>query len=99
MCLPRLLAIGLILSHSLVSAFYLPGAAPKDYRQGEDVEVDVNVLKPGLGYEAENLRSLLNYDYYDERFDFCKPESGVRSMRSSLGAILFGDRIFNGPIK
>ncbi|KAG8816109.1 hypothetical protein FRC17_000460, partial [Serendipita sp. 399] len=115
MCLPRLLVFGIALSHSLVSAFYLPGAAPRDYRQDEDVEVDVNVLKPGLGYETENLVGKLSLsdfqldDYYDERFDFCKPASGVRgaddamtwtqSMRSSLGAILFGDRIFNGPIK
>ena len=38
-----------------VSAFYLPGAAPRDYKYEEDVELDVNVLKPGLGYESENL--------------------------------------------
>ncbi|PVG01267.1 hypothetical protein CPB86DRAFT_805430 [Serendipita vermifera] len=74
----------MLLRH-LLTPFYLPGAAPKNYRQGEDVELDVNVLKPD--------------DYYDPRFEFCQPADGVHSMRSSLGAILFGDRIFNGPIK
>jgi transmembrane 9 superfamily protein 2/4 len=59
--LTRLLPVaGSILS---VSAFYLPGAAPKNYKQGEDVELDVNVLKPGLGYEKENLVSLSWYSY------------------------------------
>jgi len=54
MLLPRLVSLLVALS-STVSAFYLPGAAPRDYRDAEDVELDVNVLKPGLGYETENL--------------------------------------------
>jgi len=54
MPLPRLVSLLLALS-STVSAFYLPGAAPRDYTEGEDVELDVNVLKPGLGYETENV--------------------------------------------
>jgi hypothetical protein len=54
MLLPRLVSLLVALS-STVSAFYLPGTAPRDYRDAEDVELDVNVLKPGLGYETENL--------------------------------------------
>lgn len=59
MLLPRLLSLTLALASS-ASAFYLPGAAPKDYKDGEDVELDVNVLKPGLGYETENLVRLFS---------------------------------------
>jgi hypothetical protein len=51
--LPVALLFPLIVNQ--VSAFYLPGAAPRDYKHEEDVELDVNVLKPGLGYESENL--------------------------------------------
>jgi hypothetical protein len=51
--LPVVLLLPLIATQA--SAFYLPGAAPRDYEDGEDVELDVNVLKPGLGYESENL--------------------------------------------
>jgi hypothetical protein len=50
----RLLLLALPLH---AAGFYLPGAAPKDYEQGEIVEVDVNVLKPGLGYDQEQLVS------------------------------------------
>lgn len=56
MLLPRLILPPLVLFTS-VSAFYLPGAAPHDYKDGEEVELDVNVLKPGLGYETENIVS------------------------------------------
>ena len=30
-------------------AFYLPGTAPKDYREGEPVELLVNALTPMVG--------------------------------------------------
>ena len=57
--LPLRAALLLPLIATQAAAFYLPGAAPKDYKHGEDVELDVNVLKPGLGYETENLVSRL----------------------------------------
>lgn len=55
---PKIIRRLLLLALPLHAAgFYLPGAAPKDYGQGEIVEVDVNVLKPGLGYDQERLVS------------------------------------------
>lgn len=60
--LKRLLLLALPLH---VTGFYLPGAAPKDYKQGEAVEVDVNVLKPGLGYDQEHLVSSNHVNFDD----------------------------------
>jgi len=79
-------------------AFYLPGAAPHDYHQGEQVNLFVNALTPMLaGTEHAKLKSLINYDHYNPRFHFCEPEGGPRSEPESLGSILFGDRIFSSP--
>jgi transmembrane 9 superfamily protein 2/4 len=80
------------------NAFYLPGAAPKDYTRGESVNLFVNALTPMLsGHDDSKLKSLINYDYYNPKFHFCQPEGGPRSEPESLGSILFGDRIFNSP--
>lgn len=47
------LAANLFLS---VDAFYLPGAAPHDYRQGEPVYLYVNALTPMLaGYDNAKI--------------------------------------------
>ncbi|KAI0045275.1 Nonaspanin TM9SF [Auriscalpium vulgare] len=79
-------------------AFYLPGAAPHDYKAGEEVDLFVNALTPMLaGTENAKLKSLINYDYYDPAFHFCPPEGGPQKQPESLGSILFGDRIFNSP--
>ncbi|KZT72084.1 hypothetical protein DAEQUDRAFT_809354 [Daedalea quercina L-15889] len=79
-------------------AFYLPGAAPHDYAEGEVVDLYVNALTPMLaGHDNAKLKSLINYDYYDPRFHFCEPEGGPHKEPESLGSILFGDRIFNSP--
>lgn len=45
------LAFTLVLASALplASAFYLPGAAPTNYRKGEQVQVLVNALTPMLG--------------------------------------------------
>ncbi|CCM01117.1 uncharacterized protein FIBRA_03165 [Fibroporia radiculosa] len=89
---------GVISLLSTAQAFYLPGAAPHDYTEGEVVELYVNALTPMLGgYDNAKLKSLINYDYYDPRFHFCTPEGGPRKEPESLGSILFGDRIFNSP--
>ncbi|KZP34674.1 hypothetical protein FIBSPDRAFT_1035660 [Athelia psychrophila] len=79
-------------------AFYLPGAAPKDYQRGESVNLFVNALTPMLsGHEDSKLKSLVNYDYYNPKFRFCEPKGGPKAQAESLGSILFGDRIFNSP--
>ncbi|KAH9929506.1 endosomal P24A protein [Epithele typhae] len=78
--------------------FYLPGAAPHDYLKDEKVNIFVNALTPMIaGDDHAKLKSLINYDYYNEGFNFCKPEGGPKKEPESLGSILFGDRIFNSP--
>ncbi|KAH7914111.1 hypothetical protein BJ138DRAFT_1144427 [Hygrophoropsis aurantiaca] len=90
------LAILLVLS--TVDAFYLPGAAPHSYENGDQVNLFVNALTPMLsGKNDPKLKSLINYDYYNPRFHFCEPTEGIQSQPESLGSILFGDRIFNSP--
>ena len=67
------------------------GVAPRDYIPGDDVPIYVNALSSD--------RSLVNYDYYYPSFKFCKPDGGPVSQRESLGAILFGDRLFTSAFK
>ncbi|KAI0355555.1 Nonaspanin [Trametes cingulata] len=83
---------------STAHAFYLPGAAPHDYHDGEPVDLYVNALTPMMsGDDKAKLKSLINYDYYNPAFHFCQPEGGPKKQPESLGSILFGDRIFNSP--
>ncbi|WOO77645.1 Transmembrane 9 superfamily member 1 [Vanrija pseudolonga] len=90
------LAVVLAASSTLspVSAFYLPGSAPHDYKKGDKVDVFVNSLSPMLN---ATLKSLISLDYYDERFHFCRPEGEPVKQPESLGSILFGDRILSSP--
>ncbi|OCB88484.1 Nonaspanin [Sanghuangporus baumii] len=79
-----------------INAFYLPGTAPRDYQEGERVELYVNALTPIIGStDNAKLKSMINYDYYNPAFHFCEPEEGIKKQPESLGSILFGDRIFN----
>ncbi|KAJ2841374.1 Transmembrane 9 super member 2, partial [Coemansia erecta] len=79
-------------------AFYLPGIAPHDYKIGEKVDLQVNSLTPSLNAENK-LESVLSYNYYDERFHFCRPQGGPKAAHESLGSILFGDRIYNSAFE
>ncbi|KAF7726417.1 hypothetical protein EC973_008751 [Apophysomyces ossiformis] len=88
-----LVLFGLCVQLSL--AFYLPGVAPHDYKEGEVVPLLVNSLSPS----DLHLKSVISYDYYDPRFQFCAPEEGAIKQWESLGSILFGDRIFNSPFE
>ncbi|KAI0000500.1 Nonaspanin TM9SF [Russula vinacea] len=94
----RATLVALVASSVPVHAFYLPGAAPHDYRLSENVDLFVNALTPMLsGSDDAKLRSLINYDYYHPSFHFCEPEGGPHKQPESLGSILFGDRIFDSP--
>ncbi|KAI7889332.1 uncharacterized protein EV154DRAFT_538893 [Mucor mucedo] len=44
-------------------------------------------------------KSVLSYDYYDERFHFCTPDGGPKKQAESLGSVLFGDRIFTSKFQ
>ncbi|KAJ2882952.1 Transmembrane 9 super member 2, partial [Coemansia aciculifera] len=87
------IAGGLLALTQQASAFYLPGIAPHDYKVGDKVDLLVNSLTPSLNAE-DKLESVLSYNYYDERFHFCRPKDGPKAAHESLGSILFGDRIY-----
>ena len=78
---------------STVNAFYLPGVAPTDYALGDPVPLLVNALT------SIDSKSLLAYDYYLPRFHFCIPKEGLEQQLESLGAILYGDRLYNSPFE
>lgn len=89
------LALGALWANTC-SAFYLPGVAPNDYAIDDPVAVNVNSLTQ---MSNQQVKSVISYDYYDERFHFCKPEGGPQTQSESLGSILFGDRIFSSPFE
>ncbi|KAH9908382.1 Nonaspanin [Xylariomycetidae sp. FL2044] len=88
----------LIAFPQLTSAFYLPGVAPTSYKPGANVPLYVNSIKPVAAQDAY-LHSVMSYDYYHDRFKFCKPDGGPRYVSESLGSILFGDRIMTSPFE
>ncbi|CAH7686254.1 hypothetical protein BY996DRAFT_6827124 [Phakopsora pachyrhizi] len=91
------LYIFLLLSQ-LSLAFYLPGAAPRDYNQGDLVPLFVNALTPQLSSTSQ-LKSVISYNYYHPQLHFCQPDGGPQSQRESFGSILFGDRIYSSPFE
>lgn len=87
------------------SAFYLPGVAPTNYKEGDTIPLYVNHLTPSLGHlallknDAKSKAIVYSYDYYYPKFHFCKPEGEPKKQLESLGSIIFGDRIFNSPFE
>lgn len=87
------------------SAFYLPGVAPTNYREGDTIPLYVNHLTPSLGHlaliksDGGSKAFVYSYDYYYPKFHFCKPEGEPKKQLESLGSIIFGDRIFNSPFE
>lgn len=64
----------------LSNAFYLPGVAPTDYKEGQSIPLLVNHLTPAL-HHASSVKGttstyVYSYDYYYPKFHFCKPEGG-----------------------
>lgn len=95
--MPKLLLAGFyaLLFSSIAHALYLPGVAPNDYERDSNVPLFVNSLTP----MSIQQKSLISYDYYDERFHFCQPQGGPKTQPESLGSVLFGDRILTSPFK
>ena len=59
------------------TAFYLPGVAPKDFKQGEHVDIKVNKLT--------STRTQLPYEYY--ALPFCQPttiENVAETVRDAI---------------
>lgn len=65
-----------------VGAFYLPGVAPRNYEEGEPVQLKVVKL--------DSVKTQLDYDYYS--LPFCQP-STITEAAENLGEILSGDMI------
>lgn len=93
------LTIALAALPQLSSAFYLPGVAPTSYRPGDTVPLNVNSVKPVAAQQDALLHSVMAYDYYNEKFHYCQPETGPEYVSVSLGSILFGDRIMTSPFE
>jgi transmembrane 9 superfamily protein 2/4 len=69
-------------------AYYLPGMAPMEYKEGGVVELKVNKLT--------SVKTQLPYGYYS--LPFCKPDKVIESVEN-LGEILNGDMIENSPFE
>ena len=84
MALRRLL---LVVAASLSRGFYLPGVSPKEYKDGDRVEVKVNKLSSSV--------TQLPYNYYT--MPFCKPSGDIINAVENLGEVLHGSVIQNSP--
>ena len=72
---------------ALSSGFYLPGVSPKEYKDGDKVEVKVNKLSSSV--------TQLPYNYYT--MPFCKPNVDIVNAVENLGEVLHGSVIQNSP--
>eukprot|EP00516_Mucochytrium_quahogii_P000084 CAMPEP_0203757504 /NCGR_PEP_ID=MMETSP0098-20131031/10533_1 /ASSEMBLY_ACC=CAM_ASM_000208 /TAXON_ID=96639 /ORGANISM=" , Strain NY0313808BC1" /LENGTH=613 /DNA_ID=CAMNT_0050649721 /DNA_START=140 /DNA_END=1978 /DNA_ORIENTATION=- len=73
----------LVVSHlRLCDGFYLPGVAPKEFKDGEVVPVEVNKLT--------SVKTQLPFEYYS--LPVCKPDK-VNEVAENLGEVLAGDKI------
>ncbi|KAI6241350.1 Transmembrane 9 superfamily member [Aphelenchoides fujianensis] len=76
-----------LLSGSCVG-FYVPGVAPKEFKQGDPIEVKAIKLT--------STRTIVPFEYYS--LPFCKPEHNAIHYKSeNLGEVMRGDRIVNTP--
>jgi len=71
-----------------VHAYYLPGVAPKNFEDGQEVELKVNKLT--------STHTQMPFQYYS--LPFCKPDTIIYKSEN-LGEILRGDRIENSLYK
>lgn len=74
--------LALFLCVCTVTSFYLPGVAPRDYQDGEDIDLKVNKL--------DSVKTQLPYDYYS--LPFCRP-GVIQEAAENLGEVLTGDLI------
>jgi len=69
---------------SVTSGYYLPGVSPKNYENGDDVDLYVSKLT--------STQTQMPYEYY--KLPYCKPKlAGLQ--RENIGEYLSGDRIEN----
>jgi transmembrane 9 superfamily protein 2/4 len=76
----------IIISIFCAYGFNLPGNAPREYQQGENVQLRVSKLS------SEVFQ--VPYEYY--YLNFCPPENGITtSIDENLGQILIGEALSN----
>jgi len=72
---------------AMATSFYLPGVAPREWLDGEDIPVKVNSIK--------SIKTAIPYDYYS--IMHCRPETPhgvkVKAEATNMGEILWGDSI------
>eukprot|EP00808_Paulinella_micropora_P022196 g15997.t1 len=78
-----MLGLFLLQLASLVTGFYLPGVAPRDYADGETLDLKVVNL--------DSVKNQLPYDYYS--LPFCRPADGIDQVAENLGEIIGGESI------
>ncbi|CCH41532.1 putative membrane protein [Wickerhamomyces ciferrii] len=84
---------------STVNAFYIPGIAPTSYKEGDQISLLVNHITPSVFHEGKNKEDFVySFDYYHPKLHFCQPKK-LEKQPESLGAIIFGDRIYNSPFE
>ncbi len=84
-----LLLLALVASPGPAEGFYVPGVAPTDFQNGQEIEV--------RAIKMTSTHTQLPYDYYS--LHFCPPEGKVEYKSQNLGEILRGDRIVNTAYK
>jgi transmembrane 9 superfamily protein 2/4 len=77
------LALVLLVTTQTVSAFYIPGFTPVSYKDGQQVQLDVNKIF------SKNAQ--LPYAYSELDF-VCQPKGPIKRTWLNLGEILRGDR-------
>jgi transmembrane 9 superfamily protein 2/4 len=78
----RLVNVLLLAFLVVTHGFYLPGVAPHDYAEGEQIDIKVNKL--------DSVKTQMPYDYYS--LPFCAPEE-IEELAENLGEVLSGDRM------
>ena len=74
----------LLLFTSQAFAYYLPGIAPRNYAEGESIDLFSNTLRSAV--------TELPYEFYHPKLHFPQPEK-LSKEPEGLGAILKGDRL------
>ncbi|XP_013404987.1 transmembrane 9 superfamily member 4 isoform X2 [Lingula anatina] len=72
-----------------VKGFYVPGVAPVEFADKQDVEVKA--------VKMTSVKTQLPYEYFS--LPFCAPSEGVEYKAENLGEIFRGDRITNTAFK
>jgi transmembrane 9 superfamily protein 2/4 len=69
----------------LFNGFYVPGVAPKEFKDGDGIEVKAIKLT--------SVKTVVSYEYYT--LPFCRPAGDLHYKSENLGEVLRGDRIVN----